>query len=541
MQGRCEHTAEVSGLLHRCRRFGHIHRIIIGGRVSSHPARIARRAWIANAVPVFSLLSFCWAASAWAQSERDPYRDKLQPVLEHLIRQQELPGLAIAVVKDNRVVYAAGFGVKDIRRKNDLITTQSVFHMASITKPFVATSIMQLVEKGKIDLDSPVVKYLPYFQMSDERYRTVTVRQMVTHSSGLPDVEDYKWGQPEYDEGALERYVRSLSNLKLLFAPGEKFAYSNMAFEVLGDLIAKVSGESFENYVQHHILLPLGMKNSTLLVKDVEPGVLAWGHVLDDNGGPVPSKVYPYNRSHSPSSNLHSNVLDMARWTIANMNRGELDGIRILTDSSYDVMWKPAGQFAGKPSPAGISWFLEQYRGNMKVGHDGGDDGFLADLAMLPEKKIAVVWMTNADWLPDIEPVTRAALDVALGEEPKEITTKRPIDAVIASTYEKRGIDAAIRQYETLKKLRPAAYNFSAGQLNNVGRYLLRKGQPRDAIHILELNAAAHPSSANIFDALGEAYERDGNTDAAIRSYSKAIQLDPNLTHSTRALNRLKN
>lgn len=172
-----------------------------------------------------------------AQTPPDRYRQKLQPVLEKLIQRQDLPGFAIAVVEDNRIAYAAGFGVRNMTRKDDPITARSLFHMASITKPFVATSIMQLVENGKMDLDAPVIKYLPYFRMADERYKIITIRQMVTHTSGMPDVEDYEWDKPQYDDGALERYVRSLSNLKLDFAPGERFAYSNMAFEILGDVI----------------------------------------------------------------------------------------------------------------------------------------------------------------------------------------------------------------------------------------------------------------------------------------------------------------
>jgi CubicO group peptidase (beta-lactamase class C family) len=106
--------------------------------------------------------------------------------------------------------------------------------MASITKPFVGTAIMQLVERGIVDLDAPVVQYLRYFQLADDRYNQITVRQMVTHASGMPDVEDYEWDKPQYDDGALERYVRSLTNQKLLFAPGERVQYSNMAYEVLG-------------------------------------------------------------------------------------------------------------------------------------------------------------------------------------------------------------------------------------------------------------------------------------------------------------------
>jgi CubicO group peptidase (beta-lactamase class C family) len=165
--------------------------------------------------------------------------------------------------------------------------------MASITKPFVGTAIMQLVERGVVDLDAPVVKYLPYFRLADDRCNSITVRQMVTHTSGMPDVDDYEWDKPQYDEGALGRYVRSLTNQKLLFVPGERVQYSNMAFEILGDLVAKASGESFDDYVHRHILAPLKMTDSTLLLKHANPTLLTWGHELDEQGVPFPVESSP--------------------------------------------------------------------------------------------------------------------------------------------------------------------------------------------------------------------------------------------------------
>jgi CubicO group peptidase (beta-lactamase class C family) len=475
-----------------------------------------------------------------AQTAADRYQQKLQPVLEKLIHEQQVPGFAIAVVEQNRVVYAAAFGVRNVTRSDDAITTSSLFHMASITKTFVATAIMQLVENSKIDLDAPVVKYLPYFQMADERYKTITVRQMVTHTSGMPDVDDYEWNKPQYDVGALEHYVRSFGNLKLEFAPGQRFQYSNMAFEVLGDVIAKVSGESFEDYVQHHILAPLGMTNRTLLVQQADPKLLAWGHELGETGDPSPTTVYPFNRIHSPSSNLHSNVLDMTRWAIANMNRGELDGARILKSSTYEVMWKSAGKFNGKASPAGISWFLDNYNGNKVISHDGEDTGFLTELAMLPDKKIAVVWLANADWIPNTDGITEAALDVALGHKPKPIEGKRSIARAMLSTYSNSGIEVALKQYETLKKLRPDAYNFRVGELNALGRDLVNSGHTKDAIRIFQLNVAAYPASAGALDALGEAYEKDGDKALAISNYEKALQFNRKQAHAADALKRLK-
>lgn len=205
---------------------------------------------------------------------------ELEPKLTSEIQQQHLPGFAIGVIKDGKLIYAKGFGVSKLGETTP-VTTRSLFHMASVTKTFVATSIMQLVEAEKIDLDAPLTRYLPYFHMADERYKTITIRQMLSHLSGIPDVADYNWNKPEYDDGALERFVRTIAQQKLIFAPGERFAYSNAAYEVLGDVIAKVSGVSFEDYVQHHILTPLGMKDSTLLVRNTNPQLLTSPHVKE--------------------------------------------------------------------------------------------------------------------------------------------------------------------------------------------------------------------------------------------------------------------
>jgi CubicO group peptidase (beta-lactamase class C family) len=283
--------------------------------------------------------------------------------------------------------------------------------MASITKPFVATAVMQLVEQGKVDLDAPVTKYVPYFRLKDPRYQDITVRQMVTHTSGMPDVKNYYWNKPEYDEGALERYVRSLQDKTLLWQPGHKFRYSNMAFEVLGDLVAKVSGMSFEDYVEANILKPVGMKSSTLLYKNADPAKLAAGYT-QKNGAVVPVAHYPYNRAHSPSSNLHSNVEDMARWIRVNLNRGELDGRRILKSSTYDVLWKPAAPIPERNWHVGISWFLADVKGEQIVMHSGGDDGFGTHLAFLPARKAGVVMMFNSDEISSIKKIWEAALGI---------------------------------------------------------------------------------------------------------------------------------
>jgi CubicO group peptidase (beta-lactamase class C family) len=363
-------------------------------------------------------LTCATTATVRAQPRRtaNKYVERLEPFLQKILREEKIPGLAVGIVENGKLVYSRGFGVMELGDAAGPVTTETLFHMASVTKPFVATAVMQLVEQGKVDLDAPVTKYLPYFHLKDPRYESMTVRQMLTHTSGMPDVKDYQWDKPEYDDGALERYVRGLGDQELRWQPGSKFAYSNMAFEVLGDLVAKVSGMSFEDYVDANILRPLGMKSSTLLWKQAAPAKLAAGHTQAKDGAVRPVAHYPYNRAHTPSSNLHSNVEDMARWMMANLNRGELNGQRILKRSTYDLIWKPTAETGRKDYRVGISWFLDDSKGEHLVVHGGGDDGFGSYVGLCPDRKIGVVYMTNCDHANDGR-IIDMLLSTVLGRE----------------------------------------------------------------------------------------------------------------------------
>jgi len=176
-------------------------------------------------------------------------------------------------------------------------------------------------------------------------------------------------------------------------------------------LIAKVSATTFEDYVDANILRPLGMQDSTLLLKKANPALLAQGYTRP-LGGDYASlhevAAYPFNRMHSPSSDLMSNVTDMARWAVANLNHGELDGKRILKRSTHDLMWKPAIEVERcrdrerkdclKPGGSiGVSWFIEERDGIRFVSHGGGDDGFRTNLVLAPDQDMALVWMCNSD------------------------------------------------------------------------------------------------------------------------------------------------
>jgi CubicO group peptidase (beta-lactamase class C family) len=286
--------------------------------------------------------------------------------------------------------------------------------------------------------------------MDDERYRMITIRQMLSHTSGIPDTVNYNWDKPEYDAGALERFVRSLADKKLVWPPGEKFAYSNSAYEVLGDVVAKVSGQSFEDYVQRQILLPLGMKSSTLLVREASPQLLTSPHVMEA-GKIVVSRIFPYNRAHAPSSTLYSSIEDMSRWAIANLNRGELEGRRILKRETIDAMWRPVTDAFNLKE--GISWFTTEKQGHRLVLHSGGDVGFQSLIMLAPDDGVAVITMSNfaatdKDYVQDFN---SAAMHIMLGWKENAETAQTPAITTPSLTPEeaKKKADEVLAAYVT--------------------------------------------------------------------------------------------
>ncbi len=385
----------------------------------------------------------------------------LSPLIQNVVKSHELPGLAIGIVAGSEIVYARGFGVKSIETREPVSMT-TLFHMASISKPFVATALMQLVERGQVQLDAPIMTYLPYFKLDDSRSGGITVRQMLSHVSGMPDVEDYEWDKPQYDEGALERYVRSLSSKKLLFEPGEKFAYSNMAFECLGNVIAQVSGMTFDDYVKRNILDPAGMAASSFLKPAYLPENWAAPHVRVL--ACVAWQGYPYNRRHGPSSTLHSNALEMCNWAMTNLERGNWRGRQILSPSSYDILWKPHAKASGGKQ-VGLSWFLGEYRGEKSVEHGGGDTGFETQFIMLPDKKAAVVVLCNLIPAP-VEEIARSVVDLLLGYEPAPMLPYAILP--VYKTLSEQGLDAAVAQWNSLRLGHPDEYNFGLDQFQTL-------------------------------------------------------------------------
>lgn len=338
---------------------------------------------------------------------------ELDKYLKEACFYHDLAGLAIGVtvglnspLKCRGLNYKNAEGYKNFMTKEPL-KADNIFHVASVTKLFVGTSIMILSERGLLELDTPVEKVIPWLLIDDKRYKDITIRHLLTHTAGLADVSDYGWDKPEFDESALKRYIQSdeVVKSKLFWHPSENnFKYSNIGYEILGTVIAEISGVSFEKFVSEHILKPLQMTNTTLLtferasgslqLKDLEKVNMAMPHTKDPENHIVLEKQYPYNRAHGPSSTITTNLKDLEKWARANLEK------RILKEESYKQIWSPQALVPNNGEHIGLSWFIREQNGYILYGHEGNDDGFRASFWMCPELDLHIAVESNISKAP---------------------------------------------------------------------------------------------------------------------------------------------
>ncbi len=343
------------------------------------------------------------AAETSAPSLSDATVNEIETLVEKTMTENEIPGYALGIVMDGRIVYTKGFGVEQVGTSRS-VTPHTVFGTGSVGKTATATAIMQLTEQGKIDLGAPVTDYLPYFKLADERYKDITVYHLITHRSGLPaDPEDYFPLPVEYDDGVLERYVRGMDKAELLFAPGEQFSYSSIGFIVLGAIVAEISGQTFEDYLQTHVVGPLGMDDTVLIVRAADQAHIASPHVRNASGEVAVTARFPYRRQFAPAGTLYSSITDMARYAAAHLNRGEFEGARILDPTTYDAMWTRISDHHLQLGPVltplfgdfGMSWETGEIDGHRIVQHFGSDEGYSALLLLAPDDNVALVMSSN--------------------------------------------------------------------------------------------------------------------------------------------------
>lgn len=317
------------------------------------------------------------------------------------MKKNKIVGLSIAVVDDQETVWSEGFGyaVKSQKKPAD---GNTVYRVGSITKLFTAIGIMQLAEQGLVDIDSSIGTYLPEFSIRSRfaDMRAPTLRDLLTHHSGLPSdrFKDWAWESPPpegYDE-VFKELPTQVKDDYMAGPPGVVFAYCNLGFSLLGNVIARVSGESYPDYVENHILKPLGMERSAVIVKDRIRGGLSKGYTRKKES------ETPYIRD-LPAGSLLSSTNDMARFIKMILGKGALGEARVLSPENLELMFEPQNEEVPLDLDfrIGLAFWLVNPMGLELTGYPASHGGDLppyhAMLVTLPSEGLGVVVMSNSN------------------------------------------------------------------------------------------------------------------------------------------------
>jgi CubicO group peptidase (beta-lactamase class C family) len=349
--------------------------------------------------------------------------DSVDRLVERTLKTFDVPGIAVAIVKDDKMIYEKGYGVRSVN-SNKKVDENTLFGIASNSKAFTSAAIGMLADEGKLKLDDKVTDYIPEFKMYDP-YVTAefTIRDLLTHRSGLGlgagDLMDW----PDSTDFTIEDVIHNLRYFKPVSSFRSKYDYDNQMYKVAGELIKRVSGMSWEDFVQTRIMDPLQMDHSSPSYQRLKD----YSDVADAHA-PVDGKIVVIPRFLTTTANsaagIYSSVADLAKWVIVQMNNGKYgDGKRLFGEGIHREMWSaqtivPVGfnsPYNTHFAAYGLGWFLSDVKGYKEVNHTGGIDGMVTKVTMLTELKLAIIVLTNQESGAAFSAITNQIKDSYLG------------------------------------------------------------------------------------------------------------------------------
>ncbi|MDX1761390.1 MAG: serine hydrolase [Christiangramia sp.] len=408
------------------------------------------------------------------------------------------------------------------------IDENSVYEIGSITKTFTGTLLAQLVLSGELKLEDPIDMYLPDSinvpKLNGEKIRLV---HLANHSSGLPRIPDNL--NPENSTNPFADYTEDqlyefLDNFKLNRAPGEKSEYSNLATGLLGHIIAKSQNTTYAELLSEMILDPLDMNDTRVFPEAGYRKRIAVGHTAAE---PVDNWIFTTNTLAGAGAIL-STTNDMLNYLGASSG---------LLDSDLKEAMRLSQKDSGSPEKRGVvglGWSTMTIKGKDITWHNGGTGGFRSFAGFIPGSNRAVIVLSNSS-----ESVDDIGLHL-LNPEIELKNKKASIALQIRKAIDSEGVDAGEALYHQLKREAPEEYNFGADELNGLGYYYLRMNKLKKALTVFSLNVESHPNSFNVYDSLGEAYLKKGDTIKAIENYRKSVELNPDHQGGIQKLRELK-
>ena len=453
---------------------------------------------------------------------------RLEQRIPQLMKEGDVPGLSVAMLREGKLVWHRGFGVKN-SKTSEQVTDSTIFEAASLSKPVFAYAVLKLVEAGKMDLDTPLNKYMSgnYDVGDDVRLGQITARRVLSHTTGFPN-----W-RPRGRE------------LKIYFTPGEKFSYSGEGFVYLSKVVERITGDAFNDLMKKLVFDPLGMNSSSYVWQEIYESQKADSHNV---------KGEPTGRSKPAQANaaasLHTTAEDYAKFVAAILNANGLkkDTIKkMLTpqikvdEGGTNTTNRPADRLSPYIS-WGLGWGLQQTSDGLSFWHWGDNGNFKAYIVAYEKQKCAVIVFANSanglSIVPEIVSSTFGGHQPALSWINYE--TYNSPGRLLFKNILAKGATEPLREYRLWRAGRASGEIINESRMNQLGYDLLAVNKVKDAIEVFKLNVEDYPQSYNTWDSLAEAYMTAGEKELAIKNYERSIELNPDNTNGIEMLKKLR-
>jgi CubicO group peptidase (beta-lactamase class C family) len=447
----------------------------------------------------------------------------LEKKIPELLKDGAVPGLSVALIRDGKTYWVHGFGVRNAKSGQPVVD-ETIFEAASLSKPVFAYGVLKLVDQGKLDLDTPLSKYLPkpYIE-GDARLEKITARIVLSHRTGFPN-----WR----GDG---------NSLTIHFTPGERFSYSGEGFVYLQKVVEQVTGKPLNAYMNEAVFVPLGMISSSYVWRPDYDARTALPH---DAAGQAGEKFK--SKEANAAASLHTTAGDYVLFVEAMLNGTglnkktlkEMERPQIPVDPECTNCTEREPKELSKSVFWGLGIGIQETGEGESLWHWGDNGRFKCYVVAYPKQKIGfVVFMNGENGLSIINELLQTAI---AGEQPALRWLKyERYDSPsmqFAKTAREQGAAAAIAEF------RPALMrgDINENSINSTGYQLLLAKKLPDCIRVFQLNVELHPESYNVFDSLGEAYMDNGDNEMAIQNYKKSLDLNPKNSNAAAMLKKLE-
>lgn len=448
-------------------------------------------------------------------NETKTKHEEIDILMKHCYENGMFNG-TILVSENGKVIYRNAFGYANLGTKEQLIT-ESAFYLASVSKQFTSMAIMILKEKNKLKYSDKLSKYFPEFPAYAD---DVTIKQLMTHTSGIPN---------HYRLGAYKPNLKNSDVLEILikqksldFNPGDRYSYSNGGYVLLAMIAEKASGVPFHIFMDENIFKPLGM-NKTLVFDESKPKVK--NRALGYN---MFNELNDYEILTTGAGGIYSTINDLFLWDQS------LYTEILVTRESINEAFTPTVLNDGKISNYGFGWAITGNNQNKSVSHGGSLAGFRTYIKRDITKKNAYIILTNNGNAVKLTEINNAIENI-LGNSSYALP-KIPISAKLIDLLEVNNTETALNLTREILKNQQNEYQIDELVINGIGYKYLNEGNMETAIAIFKFNIELNPTSSNVFDSMGEAYMNKGDTTQAIINYKKSIQLHPNNSNAIKML-----